>query len=229
MTIIEKINKVIESYDIRFLPEVSEDNIISVIESLLEGKYINLEFIVENKDELEKYNIFYNKDTDKGFVIADFGTVKVYKEAIAIAYNHAMVISYDRTRVTLYDNSSAQSYDISSVAGYDRSHIFNYGYGMCHAYNNSFIDSVNGDVMAFDNSHARSGKGCIVTAFGNADVRGVGSTIHAVDHVTVWIQPDSFNKHNIVYEGKVIADGDVEVKVTGNAEVILRGNSKVIG
>lgn len=91
------------------------------------------------------------------------------------------------------------------------------------------MDSINGDVFAFNNSYVRSGRGCTVTAYGNADVRGVGSTIHAVDHVTVWIQPDSFNKHNIVYEGKVIAGGDVEVKVTGNAEIILRGNAKVIG
>ena len=226
--IIEKIEEVIKSYDIRFLPDVSEDNIIFVIESLLAGKYINLEFIVENKDELEKYNIFYNKDTDKGCVITDFDTVRVYKDAIAIAYNHAMIISYDRTRVTLNDDSSAQSYDVSSVAGYDKSHIFNYGYGMCYVHNNSSIDSLNGDVHAFDNSYVRSGKGCIVTAFGSADVRGVGSTIQAVDHVTVWIQPDSFNKHNIVYEGKVVADDNVEVKVTGNAEIILRGNAKVI-
>lgn len=37
-----------------------------------------------NKEELEEYNIFYNKDTDKGYVIADFGTIRVYKDATAL-------------------------------------------------------------------------------------------------------------------------------------------------
>lgn len=226
--IIEKINQICAEHNLTTTIKDDEiSSVIWVIKLLLSERHITTEFIKDNQEELNQFNIFYNQNGVDGLIIVDDNNVVTAKGTnIVMAFNKAKVNACECASVLLFDRSTCICHDTTTIYAYDKSNVYSNCYGKIYGFNKSKINSKRCDtIFLYDDSFATTNVNCKVFAQDNSHVISYGSYIEAVDNARIDARTfEGWNWFNTIVYGngnvKIIDDGKSDIKLYNNAKIV---------
>ena len=107
-------------------------------------KIIDIELLSQvDSESLESAEIYLNKSSDKGYILADSGNITASGSAIVRAYNSTVVVAYNSAKVRAFNSVKVWAFDSVVVRAYNSAEVLAYGRVEVWAYDNV-------EVRAFD-------------------------------------------------------------------------------
>ena len=125
-------------------------------------KIIDIELLSQvDSESLESAEIYLNKSSDKGYILADSGNITASGSAIVRAYNSVVVRALDSAEVWANDSAKVRAYNSVVVRAYNSAEVLAYGRVVVRA-------SDNVEVRAFDSAVVSATGSVEASAWGNA-------------------------------------------------------------